>query len=121
MLGTGMHVASLRWRLTPELVREIPDIQGVFSLWDGDECVYVGHTPWNQSLRDCVRQHLDLQQEGVIKASHFTWETTATPKTREGDLLALCLQKHGNLPRYNRDDSPLHPTRTSVTDLRARS
>jgi hypothetical protein len=115
-----MPVASLRWTFTPESVREVPDLQGVFTLWDANECVYVGHTPWNISLRDCLREHLALRDEGVIDASHFTWETTSTPKTREGDLLAICIKKHGKLPRYNQADSPLHPRRNSVTDLRAR-
>ena len=95
-------------------------MQGVFTLWDANECVYIGHTPWNHSLRDCLREHLALQHEHVIEASHFTWETTATPKTREGDLLAVSINKHGRLPRYNREDSPLRPQRTCVTDLRAR-
>lgn len=116
-----MQVASLRWRFTPAFVRETPDVQGVYSLWDGDECVYIGHTPWNMSLRDCLRQPLALQQQGVIDVSHFTWETTPTPKTREGDLLSIFIHKQGKLPRYNRDGSPLQPTRTCVTDIRARS
>jgi hypothetical protein len=116
-----MRVASLPFSFTPEHVRKTPDLQGVFSLWDANECVYVGHTPANLSLRDCLRQHLALRDEGVIDASHFAWETTSTPKTREADLLALCLQKHGKLPRYNRGDSPLRPSQTGVTDLHARA
>jgi hypothetical protein len=55
-----MRVASLRCRFTVERVREIPDIQGVFTLWDGKECVYVAHTPWNRSLQQCLREHLAL-------------------------------------------------------------
>jgi hypothetical protein len=116
-----MPLASLKCKLTAESVRETPDLQGAFSLWNAQECVYVGHTAWNSSLRDCLREHLALQQEGVIEASHFTWETTPLPKTREGELLALCMEKNGKLPRYNRSDSPLLPTTTCVTDLRARS
>jgi hypothetical protein len=115
-----MQVASLRWKLAREQVRETPDVQGVFSLWSTNECVYIGYTPWNRSLRDCLRELLALQQEGAIKASHFTWETTPTPKTREGDLLAVCIDKLGRLPRYNREDSPLRPPRSCVTDLRAK-
>src|SRR5258705_6358941 len=101
-----MRVASLPASLTPERVRETPDLQGVFSLWDEHECVYIGRSPWNLSLRDSLRQHLALRDAGVIAASHFTWETTPTPKTREGDLLSVCLAKTGKLPRYNRGDSP---------------
>lgn len=112
-----MPVASLRWQLHADLVRETPDEQGVFTLWDAEECVYIGHTPWNTSLRDRLREHLALQQQGVIHASHFTWETTAVPKTREGELLA----KQDRLPRYNRPDSPLPRPPECVTDLRARA
>lgn len=115
-----MPVASLRWQLIPECVRGTPDLQGVFTLWDANECVYIGHTPRNTSLRDRLREHLALQQGGVIDASHFAWETTSTPRTREVDLLAACLQKQGRLPRYNRPDSPLQAPAACVTDLRAR-
>lgn len=95
-------------------------MQGVFTLWDDDECVYVGHTPWNRSLQECLRQHLALRDDRVIEATHFAWEATAMPKSREYDLLALNIRKRGRLPRYNRGDSPLRPSRTCVTDLRAR-
>ena len=114
-----MPVASLRWQLSVECVRETPDAQGVFTLWDANECVYIGHTPWNTSLRDRLREHLALQQDGVIAASHFSWEATPMPKTREGELLAATVQKHGKLPRYNRADSPLQAPKASITDLRA--
>jgi len=110
-----MGVASLRWRLTAERVRETPDVKGVFTLWDGAECVYVGHTPWNRSLQRCLREHLALSDEGAIRVSHFAWETTSTPKTRESHLI----ERHGRLPLYNRPGSPLAPTKGSITDLRA--
>lgn len=115
-----MPVASLRSELNAQSVRETPDQQGVLTLWDADECVYIGHTPWNTSLRDRLREHLALQQDGVIAASHFSWEATPMPKTREGELLAATLHRHGKLPRYNRADSPLGAAPECVTDLRAR-
>lgn len=89
-------------------------MQGVFTLWDGAECVYVGHTPGNRSLLECLRRHLALLDEGVIHASHFTWETTSTPKSRERQLLA----RLARAPRYNSAGSPLAVTEP-VTDLRA--
>src|SRR5688572_15439310 len=115
-----MRVASLLRPFTPEHVRETPDTQGTFTLWDGRECVYVGHTPWNRSLEACLRQHLQLVDEGLIAASHFAWETTATPKGRESELLRAMAERQGTQPRYNRPGSPLCPINTSVTDLRAR-
>jgi hypothetical protein len=116
-----MSVASLPRSFTPEHVRETPDLQGAFMLWEGGECVYVGHTPWNRSLPQCLREHLTLRDQGVIHASHFSWETTSMPKSRDYELLALWVEKHGTLPRYNRADSPLAPPKASITDLRARS
>ena len=117
-----MRVASLRWRFTSERVRQIPDLQGVYTLWDGKECVFVGHTPWNRSLQQCLRAHLGLSDEGAIRASHFTWETTSTPKSREQEILERRVEAaQGRLPRYNLPGSPLAPTKTSVTDLHARS
>ncbi len=116
-----MPVASLRWPFDAASVRETPDEQGVFMLWDADGCVYVGHTPWNTSLRDQLRAHFALQEQGIIQASHFSWETTPMSKTRQGDLLAGCLARQGKLPRYNRPDSPLRTPHECVTDLRARA
>lgn len=115
-----MRVASLPRKLTLEHVRETPDVQGVYTLWDGAECVYVSHTPWNISLRDQLRKLLELQQGGAIEVSHFMWETTPTPKTREGELVAQIAERQGKLPRYNGPGSPLQPESTCVTDLRAR-
>jgi hypothetical protein len=116
-----MPVASLRWQFSRDLVRETPDEQGVFTLWDAEECVFIGHTPWNTSLRDRLRTPLALQEQGAIRATHFTWETTSTPKTREGDLLEACLARSGRLPRYNCADSPLRTPQDCITDLRSRA
>lgn len=115
-----MRIASLRWKLEASLVREIPDQQGVFTLWQGEECVYIGYTPGNISLRDRLHEHLALREQGLIEVTHFTWETTPTPRTREGDLLSVYLHRHGRLPRYNRPGSPLRRAAGPVTDLRAR-
>jgi len=94
-------------------------VQGVFSLWDGKECVYVGHTPWNRSLRRCLREHLALKEGGSIRASHFSWETTSTPKSRESEVLKGRVERQGNLPRYNLPNSPLARIEGTITDLRA--
>ncbi|MDQ5847351.1 MAG: hypothetical protein M3544_00075 [Pseudomonadota bacterium] len=97
-----MVVSSLKWRLDAESVRETPEFQGVLSLWDDAELVYIGHTKGNASLRDYSRRFLSLRDQGAVRATHMTWEITVTPKTREGDLLAVYLDKHGVLPLYNR-------------------
>ena len=116
-----MRIASLRLPFDAQPVREVPDAQGVFTLWDHGECVLIGHTPWNLSLRDYLREHLALRDERALKATHFTWEVTPTPKSRETKLLDEWRLRHGSLPRYNRLGTPLVPRRSCVTDLRART
>lgn len=115
-----MRVASLKWRFTAQLVRQIPDVQGVFTLWNGKECVYVGSTPGNASLRDCLREHLVALHDGLIEATHFTWESTAMPRSREEELRARLARRQGKVPRYNRPGSPLRPRIEPITDLRGR-
>jgi hypothetical protein len=115
-----MTVASLPRALIARNVREAPEVQGVFTLWDGDERVYIGHTPGNSSLRDCLCEQLQLREKGRLQASHFSWETTAVGRMRQEELLSLCLEKQGDLPRYNRGDSLLGTDDTPATDLRAR-
>ena len=89
-------------------------------LWDDTECVYIGHTPWNLSLEETLRQHLALVEQGIIEASHYSWESSAAPKSREYDLLSLQIARKGRLPRYNRGNSPLSSPKACITDLRAR-
>lgn len=99
-----MPVISLRWTLDADAVRETPDAPGVFTLWDGNECVYVGHTPRNTSLRDWVRQYLGLREAGEIAASRFAWEITAVARSRHAELVAKYTRRYGRSPRYNAVD-----------------
>ncbi|HVL34989.1 MAG TPA: hypothetical protein VM489_04885 [Burkholderiales bacterium] len=115
-----MAIISLPRKLTARNVREAPEAQGVFTLWDGDERIYIGYTPGNRSLRDSLREHFALAERGVIAATHYSWETSAIGKTRQAEILAACLERNGRLPRYNREGSPLETLARSATDLRAR-
>ena len=92
-----MSIASLRWRFDAETLRDVPESPGVFTLWSGQELVYIGRTEGNSTLRDLLRGFL----EQPLRVTHFTWEVTVTPKTRAGDLLDSYLVKNGRLPRYN--------------------
>jgi hypothetical protein len=97
-----MSVHSLRWHFNNDAVRDVPDQQGVFILWDGNDIVLIGTTLGSASLKDALRQCLTLQQADMLEATHLMWEATSTPRTRAGDLLSAHLHRHGELPRYNR-------------------
>jgi hypothetical protein len=107
---------SAQWARTARTVRFDARLR-LMEDWPG-WYVRVASLRW-QFTADSVRETPELQ--GIFPPlERFAWETTTRPKTREGELLAACVRKQGKLPRYNRPDSLLHPTRTCVTGLRAR-
>lgn len=91
-----MFVTSLKWKLDADAIRATPRTQGVFGLWDDDELVYIGSTERDVSLPEALERPLRLREQGLIRASHFTWEITITPRSWSAEL-----------PRYNRETSPL--------------
>jgi hypothetical protein len=102
-----MFVTSLKWKFDADSIRGTPRTQGVFGLWDDGQIVYIGATERSRYLPDALRELLALKRRGVIRASHFTWEITITPRSWAGELLRLHFNKHGALPLYNRPASPL--------------
>ena len=97
----AMFVTSLKWKFDADSIRGTPRTQGVFGLWDEDEIVYIGATERNIFLPDALRELLRLRRQGLIHATHFTWEITITPRSWAGELLRLHFNKHGALPLYN--------------------
>lgn len=102
-----MFVTRLKWKLDADAIRATPRTQGVFGLWDGEELVYIGATERDLSLPETLDKLLPLKQQGLIRASHFTWEITITPRSWAGELLRAYFSEHGSVPRYNREESPL--------------
>jgi hypothetical protein len=102
-----MFITSLKWKLDADAIRATPRTQGVVGLWDEGELVYIGDTERNGFLPETLDGLLKLKQQGVIQASHFTWEITITPRSWSGELLRAHFSEHGMLPRYNRAASPL--------------
>jgi hypothetical protein len=102
-----MFITSLKWNLDAEAIGGTPRTQGVYGLWDGEELVYIGATERGVFLPEALERALRLRREGVIRASHFTWEITITPRSWAAQLLRTYLDEHGVLPRYNRSATPL--------------
>ena len=102
-----MFVTSLKWRFDREAIRGTPRTQGVYGLWEEAELVYIGSTARERLLPDALGELLALREQGVIRATHFTWEITITPRSWAGELLRLHFNQHGSLPRYNLASGPL--------------
>ena len=94
-----MAIRSPKWLVLAALVSLAPDTPGVFELWDGDELVYVGGT---RRDRPSLRQELvhELLERGR-EVTHFSWEITYDPATRERELLAEFELTYHRAPRLN--------------------
>ena len=102
-----MFMTRLKWKFDDDAIRGTPRTQGVFGLWDGGRLVYIGATERNRFLPDALRELLRLQRQGVIHATHFTWEITITPRSWAAELLRLHFSQHAALPLYNQPASVL--------------
>lgn len=109
-----MFVTSLKWKFDAESIRGTPRTQGVFGLWDEGSIVYIGATARSVFLPDALGELLGLKRQGIIHATHFTWEITITPRSWAGELLRLHFNKHGVLPLYNQPASALQRARADA-------
>lgn len=102
-----MFVTRLKWKFDAESIGGTPRTQGVFGLWDEDRIVYIGATARSVFLPEALGELLGLKRRGIIRATHFTWEITITPRSWAGELLRLHFNQHGALPLYNQPASAL--------------
>jgi len=86
-----------RWLVLAALVALAPDTPGVIELWDDDELVYVGATRKKETLRT----ELEREVAAHAEATHFGWEITFDPESRERELLTEFEMQHHRRPRLN--------------------
>ena len=111
-----MFMTRLKWPFDADSIRGIPRTQGVFGLWDGPRLLYIGATERDVYLPDALRELFVLKRRGLIRATHFTWEITITPRSWAGELLRLHFSQHGALPLYNEPASVLQRLRGGAAD-----
>jgi hypothetical protein len=88
-------------RFEDQHVQEVPEKSGIFCLWDHTHLVYVGRTAPRTNLRAELEHALTMAMAEDLTATHFTFEVTATPKTRAAEELRDYYERWGSLPRYN--------------------
>jgi hypothetical protein len=91
-------MVTRKWLVLAALVALAPDTPGVIELWDDDELVYVGGTRGNGTLRSELPRELAAH---ASETTHFTWEITFDPESRERELLAEFERQHHRPPRFN--------------------
>jgi hypothetical protein len=88
-------------RFTQQHVQKVPDEMGIFCLYHHSDLVYVGRTAPRATLRAELDHALTMAMAGDMSATHFSFEVTATPKTRAAEELRDYFERCGSLPRYN--------------------
>jgi hypothetical protein len=90
---------SPRWLILAFLVSSAPDTPGVLELWDDEELVYVRGTRGETETLRSVLIHEVLEHRR--QATHFSWEITFDPQSRERELLAEFESQNRHPPRLN--------------------
>jgi len=94
-------------RFEDKHVQAVPEQSGIFCLWDHAHLVYVGRTAPRSNLRAELNHALTMAMADDLSCTHFSYELTATPKTRAAEELRDYFERWGALPRYN-EARPAH-------------
>ncbi len=96
-----MPISEPLFRFTAAIVQGAPSNAGLYALWQDGDLIYVGRAA---SIRERLAEHL----QGRVcpcagQATHYSWELSLRPATREVELLEHFKKRHGRLPRCNED------------------
>jgi hypothetical protein len=97
----------MHFRFEDKHVQSVPEKSGIFCLWDRAHLVYVGRTAPRSSLRAELNHALTMAMAEDLACTHFSYEVTATPRTRAAQELRAYFERWGTLPRYN-EAGPAH-------------
>ncbi len=94
-----------QWAFTPYMVAQVPELPGVFAIWEKEEVVYIGRAVRPATLRAILEEHLRGQHSCTARASHYAWQLSFEPARKERELLAAYRTRHGAFPRCNRAET----------------
>lgn len=80
-----------------------PEEAGVYALWRDDELIFLGRASQGATIRARLTEHLGGSCPCTQTATHYTWELSLQPATREAEVLREFQALFGRLPRCNQD------------------
>jgi hypothetical protein len=98
-----MPIRNPQYRLTRAMVDGAPHEAGIFALWEGEELIYVGRASPGATIRQRLEEHLERKCACTQRATHYTWELSLRPATREVEILQEFMGKFGRMPKCNAD------------------
>ena len=91
----------MRERFTAEEIQKVPEEAGIFCLFQEQDLVYIGRTAPRSTLKSELQHALKMAMADDMLASHFSFESTISPKTRATEELRSYYEAWGRLPLYN--------------------
>jgi len=88
---------------TPQNLGNAPERAGVYQLYQGSECIYIGRAGGgNSTIRTRLRAHKNGNEGPCTKGfTRYRYDTTVADVTVERRLLQNYKQKNGRLPKCN--------------------
>ena len=94
-----MPINDPLYRFAPALVQAAPGNAGIYALWQDGELIYLGR---GASIRESLLDHLQRRVcPCAAGATHYSWELSLQPATREAEILEHFRKRNGRLPRCN--------------------
>src|SRR5260221_13881563 len=96
-----MPISDPLFRFTNAIVHGAPTNAGLYALWQDGHLIYVGRAV---SIRERLVEHLQRRLCPCTEhATHYSWELSLRPATREVEMLEHFKKQHGRLPRCNEE------------------
>ena len=99
-----MALRNPKYKLTRVLVQGAPSEPGVYALWEEDELIYLGRATPAATIRSRLVEHLERRLcPCTERATHYSWELSLRPATREAEFLQEFMAEFGRMPRCNEE------------------
>ena len=99
-----MPIKKPKYKLTRALVEAAPAEQGLYALWEDDELIHLGRASTKASIRGQLTEHIARRLcRCAERATHYSWELSLRPASREVEILDEFLAEFGRMPRCNED------------------
>jgi hypothetical protein len=97
-----MPIPGPKYKYTRFCAEGAPETPGLYALWEEGELVYLGRAAAEATIRSRLLAHLEGQcRPSAAAATHYSWELSLEPATREVELLREFRKQFGRLPRCN--------------------
>jgi hypothetical protein len=98
-----MPIEEPKYKFVRSLVAAAPEGSGIYALWQDGEMIYIGRAN-GVTIRQGLLRHIEQGHcPCTERATHYTWELSLRPATREFEVLQAFEARHHRLPRCNEE------------------